>query len=90
MAIRAEQKMADFVCDGATQNCGDLFVTLRETRRIFVVDTGESRKKGDTEKGVLEPMRDAPGEYPKHYVGRFASLAAQPLWVGGGVPVKAV
>jgi len=58
--------------------------------RIFVVDAGESRKEGNTEERVLEPIRNAPGKHPKHNVGRFSRLAAQPLWVGAGVPVKAV
>ena len=62
MAVRSEQKMADFVCDAATQNCGDLFFTVRQTHRIFLVDTGESRKEGYTEEGVREPILGLAGK----------------------------
>jgi hypothetical protein len=90
MAVSAKQQMADFVCDGGTQDCGYLAVTVRETHRIFVVDSRESRKEGNTEERVLQPIRDAPGKYSKNHVGRFTSLTAQPLWVGGRISVLAV
>jgi hypothetical protein len=79
--------MTEFVRDGATQHYGGLRITVRETNRIFVVDTGEGRKEGNTED--LQPIRDAPGKYPKHDLARL-SLATQPLWVGGGVAIKTV
>ena len=71
--------MADFVCDGATEHYGDLPVTARETPRIFVVDTRESRREGKAEEGVLQPTLDVAWKYPEHYVDRLAPLVTQLL-----------
>jgi hypothetical protein len=92
VVVRAEQKMTDLVRYGATQNYGELnldVVTPRKTQGIFIVDTGEGRMDGKSEVSVLGRILGGAGKYPKRYVDRFESLAAQPLRVGGGVPVKA-
>ena len=64
--------MTDFVGYGTSQNCGDLFVTLDEKHRIFVVDTSESRKEGNTEESVLKPASGLAGKKPEYHVDRFA------------------
>jgi len=90
MAVRAKQQMADFVCDGATQNYGYRVGSRGETHGISVGDTGERWRKGKTPESIVQSIPDVTSEYPKHYVNGFAPLMAQPLWVRSGVTGKTV
>ena len=69
--------MTDFVRDSATQHYGDLRLRARETPRIFVVHTGESRREGKAEESVLQPSLDVAWKYPEHYVNRLASQSGR-------------
>jgi len=61
MAVLPSSRWPTSCAMAATENYGDLVVALGEAHGIFVVNTGESRKEGNTEERVLGPIRMRPG-----------------------------
>src|SRR6185369_18077359 len=72
VAVRVKQQVTDFMGHTATQNCAGLkgaVASARETDRVFVVDTGESRMNCETEDVAFQIIPGRRSKYPHPNIG---------------------